>query len=94
MLNPNKPTTSERDTRASSEDVDQPSLIDLVMAVSHFEPQHCCSTRNHHTSSTPPQLLEILDAVLILIAEDDYPMNQTMNESNSAAPSRIEDPRQ
>jgi hypothetical protein len=94
MLNPNKPTTSDRDTRASPQDVDQPSLIDLVMAVSSFEPQHCRSTRNHHPSSTPPQLLEVLDAVLILIDEDDYPMNQIMNESNRTTPSRIDDPRQ
>jgi hypothetical protein len=89
MLNPNKPTTSDRDaTRASTQDVDQPSLVDLIMAVSSseerqevplmrttFEAQHCRLTRKQRTSSTPPQLLEVLNTALFLIAEDVYLMN-------------------
>jgi hypothetical protein len=90
MLNPNKPTTTpDHDaTRGSPQDVEQPSLIDLVMAISSSEEQpevpllmrttciepqqHCRSTRNHHTSSsTLAQLLQVIDAALILVAEDD-----------------------
>jgi hypothetical protein len=85
-MNPKKPTTSDRDAaRARPQDVDQPSPVDPIMAVLEqqevtppmratcFEPQqHCRSTRKYHISSyTVAQLLEVIDAALVLIAEDE-----------------------